>query len=160
MEAIKTYKEKLLDGIEKCMTEWAISERSAAAIDQMARCWLRVNEMCEHLHHAGDFTAEDAEKWAAGLVNEDGTYGAHWDMAQTAAAAESIGVRFEHITKEDWYITMNVMYSDYSKVADKYGVGMAEFYADMAKAFLFDKDAASPKAKLEGYYHGVVEREK
>lgn len=160
MEAIKTYKEKLLDGIEKCMTEWAISERSAAAIDQMIKCWLRVNEMCEHLHHAGDFTAEDVEKWAAGLVNEDGTYGAHWDMAQTAAAAESIGVRFEHITKEDWHITMNAMYSDYSKVADKYGVGMAEFYADMAKAFLFDKDAASPKAKLEGYYHGVVEREK
>lgn len=158
MEAIKTYKEKLLDGIEKCMTEWAISERSAAAIDQMIKCWLRVNEMCEHLHRTEDFTAEDAEKWAAGLVNEDGTYGAHWDMAQTAAAAESIGVRFEHITKEDWYITMNVMYSDYSKVADKYGVGMAEFYADMAKAFLFDKDAASPKEKLAGYYKGVVER--
>lgn len=160
MEAIKTYKEKLLDGIEKCMTEWAISERSAAAIDQMIKCWLRVNEMCEHLHHTEDFTAEDAEKWAAGLVNEDGTYGAHWDIAQTAAAAESVGVQFEHITKEDWYITMNMMYSDYSKVADKYGVGMAEFYADMAKAFLFDKDAASPQAKLEGYYHGVVEREK
>ena len=118
MKIVKDYKERLEESIEKCMTEWNISERSASAIDQMVQCWLHISKMCEHTEDAA-LTPEETRKWVAGLENEDGTYGAHWDMAQTAAAAESIGVRFEHITKEDWYITMNVMYSDYSKVADK-----------------------------------------
>ncbi len=53
---------------------------------------------------------------------------------------------------------MNMMYSDYCRVANKYGSGMSDFYAYMAKAFLFDKDAPSPKEKLAAYYHSIVEK--
>lgn len=51
---------------------------------------------------------------------------------------------------------MNMMYSDYCSVAAKYGVNKPEFFADMAKAFLFDKDAKGPKEKLSAYYHGIA----
>lgn len=37
-----------------------------------------------------------------------------------------------------------------------YGVNNAEFFADMARAFLFDKDAEGPGEKLAAYYHSVV----
>lgn len=156
METVKSYKKRLGESIEKCMTEWSMSERTAAAIDQMVQCWLHTDDMCKHLS-AGSFTAADAEAWTAGLVNDDGSTGAHWDVAQTTAVAESIGVNFEHITREEWYAAMNSMYSDYSRVADKYGIGTADFYADLAKAFLFDKDAPPPKQKLAAYYHCIVE---
>ena len=41
-------------------------------------------------------------------------------------------------------------------VGVKYGVDRAEFYADLAKAFLFDKDGPAPSEKLAEYYHKVV----
>ena len=55
---------------------------------------------------------------------------------------------------------MNMMYSDYYGVAAKYGLDRPEFYADLAKAFLMDKDAGGPEEKMAGYYHGVVLRGK
>ena len=51
---------------------------------------------------------------------------------------------------------MNMMYSDYYSVGVKYGVDRTEFYADLAKAFLFDKDGPAPSEKLAEYYHEVV----
>lgn len=38
-------------------------------------------------------------------------------------------------------------------------VGAPEFYACMAKAFLFDKDAKSPNAKMAAYYFGIADVE-
>lgn len=38
-------------------------------------------------------------------------------------------------------------------------VGTPEFYACMAKAFLFDKDAKSPNAKMAAYYFGIADVE-
>ena len=35
-------------------------------------------------------------------------------------------------------------------------VSTAEFFAELAQAFLFDKDGPGPKAKLAAYYHGIV----
>ena len=34
-----------------------------------------------------------------------------------------------------------------------------KFYADLAKAFLMDKDAGGAEAKMAGYYHGVVKQD-
>lgn len=44
----------------------------------------------------------------------------------------------------------------FKDVASKHGVGIPEFYGEMAKAFLFDKDAKSPKDKMSAYYYGIV----
>ena len=49
---------------------------------------------------------------------------------------------------------MNAMYSDYCKVAKRYGVDRPEFFAEMAKAWLEDKDAVPNKAAM--YYDCIV----
>lgn len=53
-----------------------------------------------------------------------------------------------------FWITMNMIYSDYVKVAKKLGMNNVDFYACMAKAFLDDKDAQPDK--LARYYEYVV----
>ena len=101
-----------------------------------------------------------AEAWCAKMANEDGTTGPHWTMEQTTAVAESVGVVFDQLAPWCWWAAMCMMYSDYCGVASRYGVGTAEFYADMAKAFLFDRDAGGPRAKMAAYYHGIAEHGK
>ena len=102
-----------------------------------------------------EFTEDDAKAWTARMENEDGTTGPHWTMEQTDAVANITGV---HVKPCTWWTAMNVMYSDYYGVAAKYGLDRPEFYADLAKAFLMDKDAGGAEAKMAGYYHGVVAR--
>ena len=103
-----------------------------------------------------EFTKEDAEHWTARMENEDGTTGPHWTMGQTDAVANVAGV---HEKSCVWWAALNMMYSDYYSVATKYGLDRPEFYADLAKAFLMDKDAGGAEEKMNGYYHGVVKRE-
>ena len=102
-----------------------------------------------------EFTREDAEKWVSHMENEDGTTGPHWSTGQTDAVANVAGV---HEKSCVWWAAMNMMYSDYYSVAAKYGLDRPEFYADLAKAFLMDKDAGGAEEKMAGYYHGVVLR--
>ena len=104
---------------------------------------------------AEGFTEDDAKAWTAKMENEDGTTGPHWTMGQTDAVANVAGV---HEKSCVWWAAMNMMYSDYYGVAAKYGLDRPEFYADLAKAFLMDKDAGGPEEKMAGYYHGVVQR--
>ena len=103
-----------------------------------------------------EFTREDAEKWVSHMENEDGTTGPHWTIAQTDAVANVAGV---HVDKLTFWACLNMMYSDYYSVAAKYGLDRPEFYADLAKAFLMDKDAGGAEAKMAGYYHGIVKRD-
>ena len=105
-------------------------------------------------HGEGEtFTKEDAEHWTAKMENEDGTTGAHWTMEQTGQVAAIAGA---HYAPWVWYAALNMMYSDYYAVAAKYGLDRPEFYADLAKAFLDDKDAGGPEQKSAAYYHGIA----
>ena len=159
-EIIASYKDKLERGIAEYMGMPA-GERSAAGVRGMLECWSVVDAAEQALcGGSGDFTRADAEAWCAKMVNEDGTTGPHWTMEQTTAVAESVGVVFDQLAPWCWWAAMCMMYSDYCGVASRYGVGTAEFYADMAKAFLFDRDAGGPRAKMAAYYHGIAERGK
>ena len=53
-------------------------------------------------------------------------------------------------------MTMNMMYSDYYDVARKFGVNAPEFYAELARAFLMDKDGPGPEEKLCAYYRCIA----
>ena len=159
-EIIAAYKDKLERGIAEYMGMPA-GERSAAGVRGMLECWSVVDAAEQALcGGSGDFTRADAEAWCAKMVNEDSTAGPHWTMEQTTAVAESVGVVFDQLAPWCWWAAMCMMYSDYCGVASRYGVGTAEFYADMAKAFLFDRDAGGPRAKMAAYYHGIAERGK
>lgn len=103
---------------------------------------------------AMEFTEADARRWAERMENDDGTIGPHWTLEQTTAVANSIGV---HVDPWVWYAALNMEYSDNFEVAQKYGLDRPEYYADLAKAFLLDKDGGGPEAKIAGYYHGIVD---
>ena len=103
---------------------------------------------------ASTFTEDDARRWTEHMENDDGSMGAHWTLEQTTAVANSIGV---HVDPWGWFAALNMEYSDNFEVAQKYGLDRPEYYADLAKAFLFDKDGSGPEAKIAGYYHGIVE---
>ena len=96
---------------------------------------------------------QTAEKWVRGMKNADGSTGEHWSMEQTSAIMERHGLRCNPVK---FWVAMNAVYSDLSEVAEKHGVGNEEFYADMARAFLMDKDGPGAKAKLSAYYYGIV----
>ena len=97
-----------------------------------------------------DFTPEKAEEWLLNMQNEDGTTGPHWSLDETNA------YRPAEVSEYCWECAMNMMYSDYYSVAIAYGVNSPEFYADLARAFLFDKDAKSPRDKMAAYYNCIV----
>lgn len=106
------------------------------------------HEMASSKH---ELSKDDAKSWVAGMSNEDGSYGARWTMEQTKQVQEQRGIDCDPM---HFWVVMNMMYSDYCAVAKKLGVDNPDFYAEMAKAFLHDKDAAP--GKLANYYHAIV----
>lgn len=95
---------------------------------------------------------EEAMAWAREMENEDGSRGPHWTMEQAKQVMAQKGVECDPL---EFWLALNMMYSDYCKVFRKYGVGdKIDFYVDMAKAFLEDKDAYPDK--LMRYYDSVV----
>lgn len=102
----------------------------------------------------GKFDKRMAETWMTGLKNEDGQLGTRWTEEQTRQVAKQRGITCDPV---EFWVAMNLMHSDYGKVFAKYGMGdRVEFYADMAKAFIDDKDAVDDK--LARYYECIVER--
>lgn len=99
-----------------------------------------------HAHLSRD----EAEKWCKNMVNADGTKGPHWTLDQTSSAMSQRGINCD---KADFFAAMNMMYSDYCMVARAYSADNQNFYADMASAFLNDKDAVPGKI-VE--YHDVI----
>lgn len=92
-----------------------------------------------------------AEEWMRSMKNEDGTTGPHWSMEAAKQVMAQKGVTGEPV---EFWVTLNMVYSDYCKVAKKLGLNTMDFYVEMAKAFLDDKDAGDDK--LMRYYEYVV----
>lgn len=101
------------------------------------------------------FTMADAQEWVGKMENEDGTHGAHWTIDQVKQVIAQKKLDCDPV---QMWAAMNMVYSDYYKVAKKHGVGSnLDFYVDMAKAFLDDKDAGP--SKISAYYSYVVNGE-
>lgn len=98
------------------------------------------------------FSMEAAKEWTKNMKNEDGTSGPHWSVEQTK---QIMAQRNISLNPAEFYAALNMIYSDFSPVAKKHGLGGSlDFYVDMAKAFLNDKDAAP--GKLSNYYNSIV----
>lgn len=95
---------------------------------------------------------EAAKEWTQHMENADGTKGPHWSMDQTKQVTAQKNIAEDPL---DFWVAINMMYSDYCVMAKKHNVNTVDFYVDMAKAFLDDKDAKPDK--LGRYYHAVVE---
>lgn len=92
----------------------------------------------------GTTAASAADEWAT-ACSAVGTKGCHWTLEQTQDVAKQRNITCD---PNDFWAIMNMMYSDYCQVAKRQSVDTPGFYADMAKAFLEDADAADGKAYL------------
>ena len=101
------------------------------------------------------FSEKMAREWTAKMQNEDGTKGPHWTIGQIREVLEDRGITGETAR---WWVVMNMMYSDYCKVAQKLGVNIMDFCVEMTKAFCEDKDAGA-EDKVAAYYTHVVKGE-
>lgn len=104
----------------------------------------------EHYGHMDINTARD---WTKHMHNADGSSGEHWTYEQTSKVLRDKGL---DCPPAEFYATINMMWSDYSKVAEKFGVNTVDFWTEMSKAFLMDEDAKP--GKLENYYRAIVEK--
>ena len=109
-------------------------------------------------HERLELSKSDMYDWKHKLKNADGSKGAHYEMQQIMSAAEKIGVKFDDYDEKEFCIMVNVMYSDYCSVVNKYipHEKALMFYAEMARAFLEDEDGPEASEKVALYYHCIV----
>ena len=103
----------------------------------------------------------DMHHWKQMMENEDGTRGPHYDMRQIMDVADKMGIDFEkdEFDEKEFCMAINMMYSDYCKVAKKYVSPDRElmFFAELAKAFLCDEDGPGASEKLALYFNCIVD---
>lgn len=123
-----------------------ILENKPLTCDNLERFVLlcRAMKYLGRMHHA--FTEEDAKEWA-NQMNPP----ARWTMEQTTAVMTQNG--YNHKPCEFW-ITMNMLFSDYGKTLIKNNMDKPEIWAAMAHDFLDDPDARPDK--LGRYWRDVV----
>lgn len=112
-------------------------------------------EESEYNHHKKTrhmkMDRKTAEEWTAKMENEDGTKGAHWSYEQITQLMPQKNIECD---PAEFYAAVNMMYSDYCKVAKQYNINTVDFYFAMAKAFLDDEDAE--ENKICKYYEYIV----
>lgn len=96
-------------------------------------------------------TREMAQEWMGGIENEDGSKGPKWGMDETKRIMKQKGIEVDPMT---FWVVMNALYSDYCNVFKKHNVSTIDLYADLACAWIMDKDAVKDKAGA--YYMDVV----
>lgn len=98
-------------------------------------------------------TRENAKQWVQKMKHADGTTGEHWTYDQTYQVMKQRNIDCDPV---EFYATMNMLWSDYGKVAEKFGVSNVEYWAELSKAFLLDKDAVEDK--LSVYHECIVKK--
>lgn len=119
---------------------------------------LRRQKTSQSAKGKGEMTREDAERWVAGMKNEDASKpeGGKWSIEQAKPYAQKHGIRTDGPQFFEFYVMMNAMYSDYSEVAKKFNAATPDFFAEMAKAFIMDKDGKP--GKTAAYFENLVEK--
>ena len=108
------------------------------------------NDLCKAMQNLGkmrhEFTEEDAKEWAKHMSPP-----ARWTMEQTTAVMGQNG--YYHNPCEFW-ITMNMLFSDYGKTMGRFNADKPEIWAAMAHDFLDDPDAQPDK--IGRYWRDIV----
>lgn len=110
-------------------------------------------------HRIPRLSKTDIHHWKQMMENEDGSRGPHYDMQQVMQVSDKLGIKFDEFDEKEFCIAVNMMYSDYCKVAKKYVSPDKElmFFAELAKAFLDDEDGPEASEKLALYFHCIVD---
>ena len=115
-----------------------------------------------HEHKYGPHFNEECAEWCVSkMENEDGTMGAHWSIEETTQVAQQYGINLtsDKFNKYDWFVSLNMIYSDYYRVVmSMFGNSNTQFFVELAKAWINDKDV--PEGKTWKYFQYVVCDEK
>ena len=109
------------------------------------------SELCANVYEAinGPHFDEEHAKYAVeGMENEDGSKGPHWTVEETTSIANQmcINLKSEKHNKWDWYVAMNMIYSDFYKaVVAITGGASTKHFAELTKAWICDKDISEGK---------------
>ena len=107
--------------------------------------------------HHEKLTREKAEKWVRSMHGDDPkSRGEMWSYEDAKKLAEERGLPTEGQEMVDFYVVLNMVYTDYCKVAKEHGVDTEDYYADLAEAWLYDRDAKPPTEKLMAYHKNVI----
>lgn len=96
-----------------------------------------------------------AEKWVHHMHGEH-HHGEMWSYDDAKHLAKARGIPAEGQEMVDFYAVLNMVYTDFCKVAKDHGVDTEDFYADLACAWLYDRDALPAAEKLASYYTHVI----
>jgi len=115
--------------------------------------WINPGKGAEH-HSGGGFALRfdpvyepTAMRWVHGMEQPEG--GRPMPAYKPEEAEALRKAHCPDCEKWEFFVAINMMYSDMLEVAKKFNVDKPEYYACMAKAFLKDKDAG--KHKLRKY---------
>lgn len=102
------------------------------------------------------FNEEYALKAVSKMENEDGSHGPHWSLEETTSVAKQYGVSFtEKFNRFDWFVALNMVYSDYYKVIVSItNSANIKNFVEFTKAWLNDKDVE--EGKMWYYYIYVM----
>lgn len=149
--------------IEECIDQIREEGRSELDIERLAFLYIVLDHMQSddgYSRAKGDddakLTPERAKAWVESMEGTDPERkkGGRWTMEEAKTLAKKAGWTLEGDKLAEFYAIINAMYSDFFQVAQKYGVAAPEFFVDLAKAWIDDKDAKEGKAGL--YWKYVV----
>lgn len=152
------------DHLAGCKVDWeTMMDKAEAALHKMAEPGMR-DQNSIHIGTYADnrgravasdhLTKAEAESWVRSMRDGEGHRGGRWTLAEIKQYAGNFGVTGDEEII-DFYAAMNAMATDYGEVAKAHGVDNVDFYADMAKAFLHDRDAV--QGKIKRYYEDIAE---
>lgn len=153
---------KLLEQIKRHQSPTEAIDKLATALEKHEGSLLEKgftilkSELAANMYEAINgphFDEEHARYAVEGMENEDGTKGPHWTVEETTSVANQMGINLksEKHNKWDWFVAMNMIYSDFYKaVVAMTGSANTKYFAELAKAWLCDKDIS--EGKMWHYY--------
>lgn len=119
---------KLLEQIKRHQSPTEAIDKLATALEKHEGSLLEKgftilkSELAANMYEAINgphFDEEHARYAVEGMENDDGTKGPHWTVEETTSVANQMGINLksEKHNKWDWFVAMNMIYSDFYKQA-------------------------------------------
>ena len=106
-------------------------------------------------HHEPDYLSEhELREWTERLLHSvEAPYKAMFEKERVLKRADELGMRYEKYTKDEFYVTVLMLYTDFCKTLGSNNVDM---YLKLAKDWLCDDDIAIKHSEKLAVYHDEI----
>lgn len=117
-----------------------------------------IYNMAGAMKHKDKLTEQEKMAWVDGLQNADGTVGPTFSKEQAASIAKKVGAKYDHYDETDFYLVLNMVYSDLCEALAKAGANADSptTYGYIALSWLDDADSYPPEEHLARYHEYIV----